>query len=49
MLHFALLGRNTHIWMVAASAVHNYLNVFMGIIAGQYKLKPSLASEDLVG
>jgi len=49
MLYSTLLGRNRHIWMVAASPVHSYLNVFMGIIAGQYRLKPSLASEDLVG
>lgn len=47
MLHFALLGRNGHIWMVAASAGHRYLS--LGILGGQYKLKASVASEDLVG
>lgn len=47
MLHFALLGRNGHIWIVAASAGHKYLS--LEILGGQYGLKPLMASENLVG
>lgn len=32
MLHFALLGRNRHIWMVDAAAAHSYLSIFMGLL-----------------
>lgn len=47
MLHFALLGRNGHIWMGAESTGHKYLS--LGIFGGQYGLKPLMASEDLLG